>query len=224
MRYILADTETTGMRADDKVCELAWLEIDDNFNTVSSGYSLINPEMPIHYAASAVNGITDAMVADSPTLEQYMEAAGFPLFGEDVVLTCHNASFDHRFLKDFMHEQSKTLCTLKAARIIYPDAENHKQVTLAAMLGIKVAREKTHSADGDLDVLLQLVKCLTRDAECGLDELMHIQNIPRKVTKIPFGKHKGSNLVDLPKDYVQWLLDKCTNLNPDLRASLLALR
>jgi DNA polymerase III epsilon subunit-like protein len=224
MRYILADTETTGMKATDKVCELAWLEIDHDFNTVSSGYSLINPEMPIHYAASAVNGITDAMVADSPTIEQYMVASGFPLFGEDVVLTCHNASFDYRFLKDFMHEESKTLCTLKAARVIYPDAENHKQATLAAMLGIQVAREKAHSADGDLDVLMQLIKCLCRDADCDLDELLHIQNIPKKVTKIPFGKHKGKNLSDLPDDYVTWLLNKCDNLNPDLRASLLALR
>jgi exodeoxyribonuclease X len=113
---------------------------------------------------------------------------------------------------------------LKAARIIYPDAENHKQATLAAMLGIQVAREKAHSADGDLDVLMHLIKCLCRDADCDLDELLHIQNIPKKVTKIPFGKHKGKNLSDLPDDYVTWLLNKCDNLNPDLRASLLALR
>lgn len=224
MRYILADTETTGVKATDRVCELAWIEVDSDLNTVSSGYSLINPEMPIHYAASAVNGITDAMVADSPTLEQYMVASGFPLSGEDVVLVAHNCSFDHRFLKDFMHENAKTLCTLKAARVIYPDAENHKQATLAAMLGIQVAREKAHSADGDLDVLAQLIKCLCRDAECSLEELLHIQNIPKKVTKIQFGKHRGKNLSDLPNDYVSWLLNKCDNLDPDLRASLVALR
>ncbi len=224
MRYILADVETTGLKATDKVCELAWVEVDKEFNNISSGYSLINPEMPIGYAARAANGITDDMVADSPTIEQYMAAEAFPLYGKDVVLVAHNCAFDFRFLKPYMHEDAQTLCTLKAARVIYPDADNHKQVTLAAMLGIQVAREKVHSADGDLDVLLQLLKCLCRDAESSIEELLRIQNTPRKVTKIPFGKHKGSNLSDLPKDYVHWLLNKCDNLSSDLRAALLALQ
>ncbi len=223
MRYILTDVETTGLKVTDRVCELAWVEIDNDFNTLYSGYSLINPEIPIGYAARAANGISDDMVANAPTIEQYMVAEYLPLYGKDVVLVAHNCSFDFRFLKPYMHEDAQTLCTLKAARVIYPNAENHKQVTLAAMLNIQVAREKVHSADGDLDVLLQLLKCLCRDADCGIEQLLHIQNIPRKVTKISFGKHKGANLVDLPKDYVHWLLNKCDNLNSDLRASLLAL-
>lgn len=224
MRYILADVETTGLKATDKVCELAWVEVDNEFNTVGSGYSLINPEIPIGYAARAVNGISDDMVMDAPTIEQYMIAESLPLYGEDVVLVAHNASFDFRFLKSYMHRDSQTLCTLKAARVIYPDADNHKQATLAAMLGIQVEREKAHSADGDLDVLLQLLKCLCRDADCGIDQLLYIQNTPLKVTKISFGKHKGAKLVDLPKDYVHWLLNKCDNLSSDLRAALLALQ
>lgn len=225
MRFILADTETTGLKATDKICELAWVEIGPDFNTIASGYSLINPEIPIHYSASAVNGITDEMVAYSPTIEQYMSESGFPLFGKDIVLVAHNCAFDYRFLKSFMHKESATLCTLKAARVVYPDAENHKQATLAAMLGIKVAREKGHSADGDLDVLTQLIKCLCRDAECGLDELLHIQHIPRKITKLNFGKkHYGKKLEDVPKDYVDWMLRDVKNLDPELRAALVALQ
>ncbi len=554
MRYILADIETTGLKSTDKICELAWVEVDNDFNTVGSGYSLINPEIPIGYAARAVNGISDDMVMDAPTIEQYMIAESLPLYGEDVVLVAHNCvtgdhevrtrggwlrfdqlkdgqevaqwnpmnssisftkchvvrkqykgemlewdsqyhkgvytpehriyfkgkqgdeqdwrvasakvvaakgpnstvipvsgimepdivlnvtpdearflemvradgciqrpkkhykfrvrlkfkreakirrclsildtlnisytvatygegvteftlhtgdtveklaallgessrksygswvmnlsyaarcalldevrywdgsvasnsdgpnrqvivysvsresvhwlvemaimtgltgravydipnitpfgrydsvihkaiirprsqiktlykpksiqfdgtvycvavptgafmvrrqgvtwvtgncAFDFRFLKPYMHKDSQTLCTLKVARVVYPDADNHKQATLAAMLGIQVEREKAHSADGDLDVLLQLLKCLCRDADCGIDQLLHIQNTPRNVTKISFGKHKGAKLVDLPKDYVHWLLNKCDNLSSDLRAALLALQ
>ena len=223
MRFFLVDTETTGVGTTDKVCEIAWKQIDEDFNTVDSGYSLINPEKPIHYAASAVNGITDAMVADAPTIGRYMAEANYPLGGSDVVFIAHNARFDHRYLSPFMSDDAHVLCTLKCARQIYPDAANHKQGTLAAMLGIEVAREKAHSADGDLDVLLQLIQCLCRDAECGLQELLHIQNIPKKVTKMAFGKHKGVSLVDLPKDYINWLLTKCERLDADLRASLLAL-
>lgn len=223
MRFFLADTETTGVGADDAVCEVAWAQIDDDFNILAQGASLINPGKPIHYAASAVNGITDAMVADAPTLEEYMASVGHPLFGDDVVFCAHQAAFDHRFLKNVLHDDTQLLCTLKVARRLYPDAANHKQGTLAAMLGIEVAREKAHSADGDIDVLLKLVKQMCADAGCGLIELLHIQSIPLTTAKIPFGKHKGTKLTDLPKSYVSWLLEKATNLDPDLRTALSAL-
>ena len=222
-RFILGDVETTGVGSTDAVCEVAWTEIDESFAVLRSGCSLINPEKPIHYAASAVNGITDAMVADAPTLAQYMESVGNPLSVEGAVLVAHNAAFDFRFLKPFMANDAQTLCTLKMSRIAYPDATNHKQGTLAAMLGIHVAREKAHSADGDLDVLLQLVRCLCRDLDCGLAGLLHIQSIPRPLTKMPFGKHKGTDLSALPKKYVSWVLTEVKNLDSDLRAALLAL-
>jgi len=134
-----------------------------------------------------------------------------------------NCAFDHRFLKNMLHDDTQLLCTLKVARRLYPDAANHKQGTLAAMLGIEVAREKAHSADGDIDVLLKLVKQMCADAGCGLIELLHIQSIPLTTAKIPFGKHKGTKLSDLPKSYVSWLLEKATNLDPDLRTALSAL-
>jgi DNA polymerase III epsilon subunit-like protein len=220
-RFILADTETTGIKTSDMVCEVAYREVDANLETVGEGQSLINPGMPIHYAASAVNGITDAMVADAPTLPDYFAAQGNPLVGENVVLVCHNAAFDHRFLSPHMTEGSQTLCTLKCARIVYPDAENHKQSTLAAMLGISVPREKAHSADGDLDVLHQLLVCLCRDAGCSIEGLLEVQTRKRKIKSMPFGKHRGKALADLPDDYVHWLLHKAENLDGDLRASLM---
>ena len=222
-RWILADTETTGIKADDEVCEVAWLEIDDQFNVVSEGYSLINPGKPIHYAASAVNGITDEMVKDSPYLDEFMEKSGDPLAGEDVVLICHNAPFDHRFLGKYMTEGSCTLCTLRCARILYPEAENHKQGTLAAMLGIVVPREKAHSADGDLYVLQQLLRRMCSDHDLDIHDLLEVQTRKRRIAKMPFGKHKGKDLSELPKEYVLWLLTKTENLDADLRASLEAL-
>ena len=222
MRWLLVDTETTGISAEDKVCEMAYVEIDDAFNVVRSGNSLINPGIPINYAASAVNGITDVMVKDSPTLEDYMLSEGSPLRGE-VTLIAHNLDFDFRFLKAYTDDSVGKLCTLKCARVLYPDAANHKQGTLAAMLGIQVAREKAHSADGDLDVLLQLLQCLCRDAGTDLYGLLEVQRRPRPISKMPFGKHRGVPLKDLPANYIFWLLNKADNIDADLRTALLAL-
>ena len=222
MRWLLVDTETTGISAEDKVCEMAFVEIDDAFNVIRSGNSLINPGIPINYAASAVNGITDVMVKDAPTLEDYMLSEGSPLRGE-VTLIAHNLDFDFRFLKAYTDDGVGKLCTLKCARVLYPAAANHKQGTLAAMLGIQVAREKAHSADGDLDVLLQLLQCLCRDAGTDLYGLLEVQRRPRPISKMPFGKHKGVPLAELPNNYIHWLLNKCENLDADLRTALLAL-
>ena len=222
MRWLLVDTETTGISAEDKVCEMAYVEIDDAFNVVRSGNSLINPGIPINYAASAVNGITDVMVKDAPTLEDYMLSEGSPLRGE-VTLIAHNLDFDFRFLKAYTDDSVGKLCTLKCARVLYPDAANHKQGTLAAMLGIQVAREKAHSADGDLDVLLQLLQHLCRDADTDLYGLLEVQRRPRPIKNMPFGKHRGVPLKDLPANYIFWLLNKAENLDADLRTALLAL-
>ena len=222
MRWLLVDTETTGISVNDKVCEMAYVEIDDAFNVIRSGNSLINPGIPIHYAASSINGITDVMVKDAPTLEDYMLSEGSPLRGE-VTLIAHNLDFDFRFLKAYTDDSVGKLCTLKCARVLYPEAANHKQGTLAAMLGIQVAREKAHSADGDLDVLLQLLQCLCRDAGTDLYGLLEVQRRPRPISKMPFGKHKGVPLAELPNNYIHWLLNKCENLDADLRTALLAL-
>ena len=222
MRWLLVDTETTGISVNDKVCEMAYVEIDDAFNVIRSGNSLINPGIPINYAASAVNGITDVMVKDAPTLEDYMLSEGSPLRGE-VTLIAHNLDFDFRFLKQYTDDGVGKLCTLKCARVLYPDAANHKQGTLAAMLGIQVAREKAHSADGDLDVLLQLLQHLCRDADTDLYGLLEVQRRPRPIKNMPFGKHRGVPLKDLPANYIFWLLNKAENLDADLRTALLAL-
>ena len=221
-RYIFGDTETTGLGKDAGIVEISWVETDENFNEVSRHYSLINPEKPIQPGAMGAHGITEAMVADSPTISEFMEEAGYPLDVEGGVLVAHNAAFDIVHFAPWMREPL-TLCTLKAARVIYPEADNHKLTTLKYYLGLEGCHDRAHSADEDVNVLMQLVKRMCQDAECGLPELLHIQNIPRKIHKMSFGKHRGKNLTELPKDYVTWLLTKADNIDSDLRASLLAL-
>jgi len=221
-RYIFGDTETTGLGKDAGIVEISWVETDENFNEVDRHYSLINPEKPIQPGAMGAHGITEAMVADSPTISEFMEEAGYPLDVDCGVLVAHNAAFDIVHFAPWMREPL-TLCTLKAARILYPDADNHKLTTLKYYLGLEGCHDRAHSADEDVSVLIQLAKRMCADAECGLAELMRIQNIPRTIKKMTFGKYYGKLLTELPKDYVTWLLTKANNVSDDLRASLLAL-
>lgn len=39
-------------------------------------------------------------------------------------------------------------------------------------------------------------------------------------TTMPFGKHKGKRLCDVPTDYLKWCLDNCDRMTPSLRNAI----
>ena len=221
-RFVFGDTETTGLSKNQGVVEISWIETDADFNEVARYGSLINPQKPIQFGAMSVHGISEAMVADAPTIEQFMADAGYPLAGPGAILTAHKASYDIEFFGPWMDQQD-TLCTLKCAQRIYPDAENHKLGTLRCMLGLDGDTRKAHSAQEDVSVLIQLAQRMCQDAETDLYGLIELQNRPNPNAKMTFGKHRGTALKDLPAQYVWWLLNKAENLDAGLRTALEAL-
>ena len=96
--YIAGDVETTGLSPADghRVCEIALLRFHRG-TVVDSLVSLVNPLRPIDPGASAVNGITDRMVARAPTFADLFPRI-LDFLGEDP-LVFHNAPFDLSFLR-----------------------------------------------------------------------------------------------------------------------------
>lgn len=221
-RFIFGDVESTGLGKNQGVVEISWIETDAEFNEVERYGSLINPQKPIQFGAMSVHGITEAMVADAPTIEQFMANTCHPLSGPGTILVAHNASYDIEFFGPWM-DKPDTLCTLKCARVLYPEAEGHKLGILRCMLGLEGDTRKAHSAQEDVSVLIQLAQRMCRDAGTDLYGLLEVQRRPRPINVMPFGKHKGTKLADLPNDYIFWLLNRCENLDPDLRTALMAL-
>ena len=37
---------------------------------------------------------------------------------------------------------------------------------------------------------------------------------------MPFGKHKGEQLADIPTDYLEWVLENCTNMKKELHVEI----
>ena len=70
--YIVFDLETTGVNPDkDDIIEISALKVRDH--EVKEEYSaLVNPGRHIPAQATAVNGITDEMVADAPDIKTVM--------------------------------------------------------------------------------------------------------------------------------------------------------
>ena len=91
MRWIAADTETTGFGPTAKVVEIALAEVGEDMQVLDAISSYINPEMPIPPSASAVHHITDSMVSGAPTIEEFFSDMIWTQV-EDVTVIAHNAA------------------------------------------------------------------------------------------------------------------------------------
>lgn len=222
IRWIVIDTETTSATTSAGVCEFAFAEIDENFNILIEHTSLIDPEKPITASASGIHGIVDEDVVDSPTLAEYMYMVHEtpPLEGQ-VVIIGHNVQFDMRYIGPYVPNQVGQICTLRLARRFLPDAENHKLQTL--MHALKLQRRGSHRADSDVFTTIGLLQHLAGVSGKNLPQLLAAMSEAIKVEKMPFGKHKGKLLTDIPPNDRKWLLG-LDNLDPDLRRSLEAIR
>ena len=94
---VVLDTETTGFQPSiHAIVELSAIKFEYPFAPVAAFSTLINPEKRIPADASEVNGITNAMVKDSPVFSEI--APAFSDFMRGCNICGHNLLFDLRFL------------------------------------------------------------------------------------------------------------------------------
>ena len=96
-QYVVFDLETTGISPKrDEVVEISAIKVREG-QVVEEFTTLVNPQRPIPYSASAVNNITDEMVMDAPYFSQVL--MDFFEFIGDMVLVGHNIhTFDMNFI------------------------------------------------------------------------------------------------------------------------------
>ena len=105
-RFIAFDLETTGLYpAKDRIVEIGAVKFDRR-GPIGRFSVLIDPRMPMPAEASRINGITDAMLAGKPVLDQVLP--DFLRFIGDGVLIAHNASFDCSFVNAALKERWET--------------------------------------------------------------------------------------------------------------------
>lgn len=150
--YVVFDLETTGISQErDAIIEISAVKV--NGGEIVGEYStLVNPKRHIPAPATAVNGITDAMVADAPEIG---EAIGsFLEFIGNSVLVGHNIhTFDMNFAYDAaMNTLGKELGndyvdTLYMARNCLPQLSHHKLTDISEHFHIST--EGAHRALND---------------------------------------------------------------------------
>jgi DNA polymerase-3 subunit epsilon len=132
MRYIVLDTETTGLDPDDghKIIEIGCIEIINRKVTDNTFHKYINPLREIDIEASKVHGLTASNLSDKPLFNDIYDE--FVSYISSSPLIIHNAPFDMGFLKkEFSCLERKNsfidneiIDSLKLARKISPGKKN----------------------------------------------------------------------------------------------------
>jgi DNA polymerase-3 subunit epsilon len=132
MRYIVLDTETTGLDPDDghKIIEIGCIEIINRKVTDNTFHKYINPLREIDIEASKVHGLTASNLSDKPLFNDIYDEFVSYISGSPLII--HNAPFDMGFLKkefnclerknDFINNE--IIDSLKLARKISPGKKN----------------------------------------------------------------------------------------------------
>ena len=127
--YVAIDIETTGLDPHfDEIIELAAIRIQDGIET-DRFQSLVNPECEINEFIEDLTGITNAMLAEAPTLETALPQ--FLAFVGKEVVVGHNVNFDINFLYDRAENlnlgpfSNDFVDTMRISRKLYPDLKHH---------------------------------------------------------------------------------------------------
>ena len=94
--FVVVDLETTGAGADASITEVGAVRVEGG-EVIGEFQTLVNPNAHIPPLISVLTGITNAMVADAPRVDQVIPP--FLEFARGAVLVAHNAGFDVGFLK-----------------------------------------------------------------------------------------------------------------------------
>ena len=214
-KIIIFDTEATDIK-EPVLIEAAWLEISNLQPLTITGEFVqrYNPGKAISLGALATHHVLDEELVDCPP------ASSFKLPDDLEYLIGHNIDFDWQVLGK---PNVKRICTLALARKVWPELDSHSQSALLYYLDRKNAREQlrnAHSALADVGICSKILEAICTHLNINAVESLWVASEKARMPSImPFGKHKGVPLNEVPTDYKSWLLGQ-PDIDPYLRKAL----
>lgn len=168
MRFVMLDTETTGLspQAGDRMVEIGAVEVSQRaIQNDTKFHQIINPCRPIPDVVVRIHGIDDAKVKEQPTFPDI--ADDFLAFIEGATLVIHNAPFDLGFI---MYELSQAglpnidqvpvIDSLVMARQRHPNQRNSLDA-LCDRYGVERGHRVFHGALLDAELLAEVYLAMT---------------------------------------------------------------
>jgi exodeoxyribonuclease X len=232
--------DVEGTHSDPQKCELVELAVgyvSDELD-IETHSQLFKPDAPIPPEASAVNNISNRMIANQPLASRSLVTIDDLLYGEqtqefirDVTFIAHNAPFDYQVLDRYtsMNSNLKThwICTYRLARQLlaphHPNIDSYKLSYLRYYLDLDVSDDLVlHRADADVlicwKLFLRLLEMALEEGKISgvrpiVPQIVELCWKPIPIAVWPFGKHKGAALDAIPLDYFTWALNNMSSLN-----------
>ncbi|WP_392434790.1 exodeoxyribonuclease X [Yersinia sp. HM-2024] len=214
MYFRVIDTETCGL--DGGIVEIASIDVVDG--ALSNPMSdLVSPDRPISFDAMVIHHITEEMVEGKPRIAVAVRKyQGSPYY------VAHNAPFDRGVLPEM---DGQWICTLKLARMLYPDIKHSNQyLRYALQLNVSVPDNLyPHRALYDCYVTAALLQRIIRDSGWSAEQMAEITQQPQLLSTFKFGKYRGKSIEQIARqdpDYLRWMLASITDLTSDMRHTL----
>jgi len=207
--FCVVDLETTGGSAADgsQITEIGAVKVKGG-EILGEFQTLVNPHTEIPAFIAVLTGISNAMVAEAPSIDAALPA--FLEFAQGCVLVAHNAPFDVGFLKHFARQldypwpRFEVLDTVTLARrlVSRDEAPNHKLSSLAAVFEASTTPDHRalNDARATVDVLHGLI---ARVGGLGVQTLEELQTFSSRVSNAQRRKrHLAEHLPHLPGVYL----------------------
>ncbi len=178
------DIETTGTDfIHDRIIEISVLRVQKG-KLVKTFTSLINPELPVSPFITEMTGITQKDLDKKPTFfdikDQILDAL------DGCIFVAHNVRFDYGFIKTEFKRlgknfRSKTLCTVKLSRHLFPHEFSHNLDAIIDRFQIDCINR--HRAYDDAKVIFDFYQYLLKnipkkDLENAFKIISHKSTLP----------------------------------------------
>lgn len=210
------DTETTGLDEPQPV-EIAWMRLEgpQGLRSLDLFSCRYRPSKRITLGALATHHIVDEELV---ACESY---AMFRLPDGVEYLIGHNVDFDWQAIGK---PNVRRIDTLAFSRKLWPKADSHSLGAMMYLLERENARNllrHAHSAATDASNNVRLLGHILRAlGEPATWEAVWLLSEDARIPEVmPFGKHKGAAIADVPADYKRWLLGQ-PDVDPYLRKAL----
>jgi len=150
--FAIIDIETTGgAPGRDKITEICVVQ-HDGLSVTNVFTTLVNPERWIPEYITKITNITNEMVENAPKF--YEVAKQIIELTEGRIFVAHNVSFDYGFVREEYRSLGYTfkrdqLCTVKLSRKLIPGKKSYSLGRLCESIGIDIAEDARHRAEGD---------------------------------------------------------------------------
>jgi len=239
-KYLLFDTETTGISDEDRIIQIGLMLVHSKDN-IEVYDELCSSEVDIKLESMEIHNITpDKIENKEPFLSTKAYSKIQELNNEENYLIAHNINFDLTMLEKEGFINNYTLIdTLRCAKHLYPDMQYHRlqyfryaldlykiEQNEADKLGIVI---KAHDAIGDVLVMkLFLTKLVKRVMEDYPDfnpmvKLAELTKTPVFIKTFKFGKYKGEEIQGVAKTdsgYLNWMRSNMKDIDDDMKYTL----